>query len=305
MENIKCIYVDWSAPRISRGLPVKPKKEWEIAILIRSVYYSREINGFSPVLYCDSLTEEYYQKLKILDIFDEIFPIFPVEEKEYDPGIFWAAGKFEAIKHCDSPFILMDLDLELRGKIDLSDCEVFCSHIELIDENCCLFYPDPRLLDKRNYFKSLGIEFKNKAINTALLYFKDISLAKEYADLAIEYMKGVKTIEKNLESNSYILLAEQRLLSEFCDVKGITPKTLITGYYLPSRAVIGQKEPPFEESNLSEVAEYFLHIWGYKINLELDPFLEMDLYRRLLISSPKEIEEKIENSVENSYSLVQ
>ncbi len=213
MENIKCIYVDWSAPRILKGLSVKPKKEWEIAILIRSVYYSKNINGFSPVLYCDKITEKYYQCLGIIDIFDEVFPILPIEEKEYNTSIFWAAGKFEAIKHCDSPFILMDLDLEIRKKIDLSDCEVFCSHAERIDENCCLFYPDPNLIDKRNYFRNIGVEFENRAINTSLLYFKDIELAKEYANISIDYMKTVKTPDENLEINSYILLAEQRFLS--------------------------------------------------------------------------------------------
>jgi hypothetical protein len=305
MENIKCIYVDWSAPRILKGLSVKPKKEWEIAILIRSVYYSKNINGFSPVLYCDKITEKYYQCLGIIDIFDEVFPILPIEEKEYNTSIFWAAGKFEAIKHCDSPFILMDLDLEIRKKIDLSDCEVFCSHEERIDENCCLFYPDPNLIDKRNYFRNIGVEFENRAINTSLLYFKDIELAKEYANISIDYMKTVKTPDENLEINSYILLAEQRFLSEFCRIKGISPKKLISGYYVPSKSVIGQMEPPFEESNVSEVSKYFLHIWGYKILLDSDPFLEMDLYRRLIIDSPDEIKDLIENSVELNYSLVQ
>ena len=85
MKNIKAVYVDWCAPRISRGLPIKIKKEWEIAILVRSTYYSRKINGFSPVLYCDPLTESYYRELGILDCFDEVFPILSVEEKEYNP----------------------------------------------------------------------------------------------------------------------------------------------------------------------------------------------------------------------------
>jgi hypothetical protein len=305
VKNIKAVYVDWCAPRISRGLPIKIKKEWEIAILVRSTYYSRKINGFSPVLYCDPLTESYYRELGILDCFDEVFPILSVEEKEYNPGIFWAAGKFEAIKHCDSPFILTDLDLELRGKIDLSDCEIFCSHLEVIDRNCCLFYPDPEILDRNNYFKNIGIEFGNEAINTALLYFKDIDLAKEYANLAIDYMKSVKTTNETVESNSYILIAEQRLLSEFCRIKGIVPKKLISGYYLPSKAVIGEKDPPFKESNVFEVAKYFLHIWGYKVSLDADPFLEMDLYKMLLLSSPEPIKEIVENAVEYNYSLVQ
>ena len=106
-------------------------------------------------------------------------------------------------------------------------------------------------------------------------------------------------------SNSYILIAEQRLLSEFCRIKGIVPKKLISGYYLPSKAVIGEKDPPFKESNVFEVAKYFLHIWGYKVSLDADPFLEMDLYKMLLLSSPEPIKEIVENAVEYNYSLVQ
>ncbi len=305
MKNIKAIYVDCCAPSLSRNLPFRIKSDWEISLIIRSTYFSKEINGFSPTLYCDPLTESYYRELGILDCFDEVFPILSEHPEEYNPSIFWAGGKFEAILHCDSPFIVMDLDLELRNKIDLSDCEVFCSHVELIDSNACLFYPDPKDLDKSGYFKNLGIEFGNKALNTSLLYFKDINLSKEYAKIAMGYMKSIKQINPLLENNCYILLAEQRLLSDFCESKGIIPNTLISGNYIPSRAVIGDKEPPFENSNVSEVAKYFLHIWGHKIYLDSDPLLGKDLYERLLFSSPGYIRDKIEKAVENNYSFVQ
>ena len=305
MKNIKAIYVDWAAPNIFRNLGFKIKKDWEIALMVRSTYYSREINGFSPILYCDPITEIYYKELGIIDCFDEVFPILSESPEEYDPSIFWAGGKFEAILHCGSPFIMMDLDLELRKKIDLSEYEVFCSHVELIDENSCLFYPDPKELDKNGYFFENGIEFENKALNTSLLYFKDIKLAKEYATLAMGYMKSIKTVNPLFENNSYILLAEQRLLSDFCRKKQITPKTLISGNYIPSRAVIGDKNPPFENSNVSEVSKYFLHVWGHKTNLDRDPSLSIDLYNLLFLSSSEKIKDKIEKAIEYNYSLVQ
>jgi hypothetical protein len=305
MKNIKSIYVDWSAPKLSRGLSFGFKSDWEIALIARSTYYSKEVNGFSPVLYCDPLTESYYYELGILDCFDEVFPILPESPEGYDPGVFWAAGKFEAILHCDSPFILMDLDLEIREKIDLSDCELFCSHVELIDRNSCLFYPEPRELDREGFFEKRGIGFGDKALNTSLLYFKDLNLAKEYSNLAMEYMKSISYVDPNMANNCYILLAEQRLLSEFSRIKGITPKTLISGHYLPSKAVIGEKDPPFIDSNMSEVAKYFLHIWGHKIHLDSDPSIANDLYMRLLYSSPTEIQSVIENAVEYNHSLLQ
>jgi hypothetical protein len=303
MKKIKSVYVDWFAPRSSRGESFKPKKDWEIALIVRSTYFSREINDFSPVLYCDPTTEKYYRDLGIDECFDEIFSILPESVSDYNPGIFWAAGKFIAIDHCDSPFILMDLDLELRCEIDLSECELFCSHIESIDDNCHLFYPDPYILDENGYFKEKEIEFRNEALNTALLYFKDLDFAKEYSSLAFNYMKSIKETNPNLENNSYILLAEQRLLSELCRIKGISPQTLISGYYLPSKSVVGEKDPPFVDSNINEISKYFLHIWGYKSELNKNHFLEMDLYKKLLVSSPPDLQEIIENSTELNYNF--
>jgi len=305
MKKIKSVYVDWFAPRSSRGESFKPKKDWEIALIIRSAYFSKEINGFSPVLYCDPVTEKYYKDLGIYSCFDEVFSILPESVSEYNPSVFWAAGKFIAIDHCDSPFILMDLDLELRCKIDLSECELFCSHIESIDNNCYLFYPDPYILDKDGYFEENQIKFGNEALNTALLYFKDLNFAKEYSSLAFNYMKSIKETDSRLENNSYILLAEQRLLSEMCKIKGISPKTLISGHYLPSKSVTGEKNPPFVNSNINEISKYFLHIWGYKSELNDNHFLEIDLYRKLLTSSPLEIQEIIEKSIDSNYNFVQ
>ena len=54
---------------------------------------------------------------------------------------------------------------------------------------------------------------------------------------------------------------------------------------------------------MSEVAKYFLHIWGHKIHLDSDPDMSSDLYMRLLYSSPDEIQSAIENAVEYNHSF--
>jgi hypothetical protein len=286
MEKIKSIYVDWSSPSLSRGRLNLSKEDWEISLIHRSSFFSREINGFSPVLYCDPITREYYEFTGISKCFDEVIDILPVG-KEYNPGVFWAAGKFIAIKHCNSPFILMDLDLEIRKKIDLSTSEVFCSHLELIKDGNHEFYPDPLLLDKKGYFKNNGISFTDKALNTSLLYFKDIGIAKEYADLALGYINSSPEINPLFYNSSYILLAEQRLLYEFCSKEGIPVETLISGHFLSEGSSSTINPHSFVNSNISEVSEYFLHIWGYKKDLKDDPKLSKDLYERLTFSCPE------------------
>ena len=293
MEKIKSIYVDWSAPSLSRGNVDISKTSWEIALIFRSTYFSRTLNDFSPVLYCDPITREYYEQTGMDKCFDEIVDILPIDSEEYDPRVFWAAGKFMAINHCDSPFLIMDLDLEIREKIDLSGFDVFCSHLELIDSRSKKFYPDPILLDKSGYFSERGIEFGDKALNTSLFYFKDIGLAKEYSNLALGYMKSVGEIEEKFSGNCYILLAEQRLLYEFCLSKGISPKTLISGHFISGKKLKDPKSHSFVNSNISEVSKYFLHVWGYKYDLSKDPKESSDFYERLMISSPLEIRDSI------------
>lgn len=298
MERIKSIYVDWSAPSLSRGNLDISKKSWEIALIFRSTYFSKEINGFSPVLYCDPITKEYYEQIGMDKCFDEIVDILPIESEEYNPRVFWAAGKFIAIDHCKSPFIIMDLDLEIRKKIDLSQFDVFCSHVEIIDSRCEKFYPDPSLLDTKGYFGDKGIKFGNKALNTSLFYFKDIGLAKEYSNLAMGYMKSLEEVDSEFEGNCYMLLVEQRLLWEFCESKGISPSTLISGHFASGEKLKDPGSHSFVNSNISEVSKYFLHVWGHKCSLSKDPKESSDFYERLMISSPAEIRDHI---IESSF----
>jgi len=296
MEKIKSIYVDWSSPSLSRGRTNLSKEDWEIPLIYRSTYFAREINGFSPVLYCDPIIKEYYEFTGISKCFDEIIGILPIEG-EYNPGVFWAAGKFIAIEHCDSPFIMMDLDLEIRKKIDLSNFEVFCSHVELIGDENNEFYPDPSILDSKGYFEKNGISFTDSALNTSILYFKDLNAAKEYAKIALGYIRSFPEINPLYWDSSYILLAEQRLLYDFCRTREIKTDTLISGHFLSGDTSFSS----FVDSNITEVSKYFLHIWGHKYELRKDPVLSRNLFERLTHSSPEEIKNSIiESSALNS-----
>lgn len=263
MRPTKALYVDWYMPKKKRGVLSRFKKPWEIAMIIRSTYFSKEVNGLSPVLYCDPEIYEYYLNTGLDKCFDEIHPVLPTEV-DFNPAIFWSAGKFLAINAMEENFFMIDLDAEIRFELDFSECDVFCSHIEDVNDNDLVYYPNPEYLDHNGYFsKRYGMVWENKAYNTSLLYFKDLKLAKEYANEALNFIYSIDKINPAFE-RGYILLAEQRYLYEFCKDHKLNVETLISGLYKPEDS-LRKTKCYFEDSNVEEISEKgFLHIWGFK-----------------------------------------
>jgi hypothetical protein len=263
MRPDKALYVDWYMPRKRRGVLSRFKKPWEIAMIIRSAYFSKEINGLSPVLYCDPEIYEYYKETGLDKCFDEVRPVLPTEV-DFDPSIFWSAGKFLAIRDIEESFFMVDLDAEVRFEIDFSGCDVFCSHIEGINDSDLIYYPNPEYLDPNRYFsRTYGITWDNKAYNTSLLYFKDLNKAKEYANEALNFIASIDKIDPAFE-RGYTLLAEQRYLYEFCKDQKMEVRTLISGLY-KTEDKIRKTGCYFEDSNVDEIGQKgFLHIWGFK-----------------------------------------
>ena len=283
MRPTKAIYVDWFMPRKKRGEISKFKKPWEIAMIVSSTYFSRECNNLSPILYCDPEIHEYYKEVGLDKCFDEIRPILPTNP-EFNPAIFWSAGKFIAINDIEENFLMIDLDAEVRFEIDFSDCDVFCAHAEAILDHDLVYYPEPEFIDTKGYFTSkYGFNWDKKAYNTSLLYFKDIQIAKEYATEALNFAHVTDSINPAFELG-YILLPEQRFLHEFCKSKELKVASLISGIYQPEDT-LRKTECYFKDSDIDEISKKgFLHIWGFKkkmLNIEDE---EQSLFDALLSS---------------------
>ncbi len=304
MKPVKALYVDWHMPRKRRGQINICKKPWEIAMIIRTSYFAKLYNGLTPVLYCDPETLLYYQKIGLDKCFKEIYPILPVNP-DFDPSIFWAAGKFMAIDHVQENFVMMDLDAELRYKIKLPDADVFCSHVEGISPDDPIYYPDPAYLDPSDHLGSkYGFKWGNKAYNTSVLWFKDLSLAKEYSSAAMGFIRSISNPAPGFDV-AYILLAEQRFLYEFCLYNAVKVETLITGVYW-TKDTKRKIDPYFEDSNVEEIGKKgFLHVWGFKNEMNIED-KESKLYQSLLLSRPnltKQIEESVSINSEIYESL--
>jgi hypothetical protein len=283
MKPTKALYVDWFMPRKYRGSNSLYKKPWEIAMIIRSTHFSKDVNKLSPVLYCDPEVYEYYKNTGLDSCFDEIYPTLPLEPK-FNPAIFWAAGKFYAIRDMKENFLMMDLDAEIRFELDLSGMDLFCSHVEDIYSEDLNYYPRPEYLDTDNFLgREYHIEWGNKAYNTSVLYFKDLEIAKEYSNKALEFIESISNINPAFE-RGYILLAEQRFLYEFAKVKNLNVETLISGLYKPGDS--DKKLPAvFENSNVDEIGKKgFLHVWGFKNQIHGAEEAEQTLFGQLIAS---------------------
>ncbi len=303
--TMKAVYVDWHLPRKIKGVEKPVKKHWEVALIVRTTFFSRESNGFSPVLYCDQITYDYYESIDLLKHFDEIYPVLPNDpsEVDFDPSIFWAGGKFLAIQKCDAPFVMIDLDAEIRFKIDHEEYDAFFTHYELSLEYDDQFYPSPEYLDKNNLLKEkYGIEWTDLAMNTAIMYFKDLDLAKEFAEAALDFMRNIESIELKFSPVAYILFAEQRLVYEFCRSKNLNIGTLISGVYIPRETREGYLAE-FIDSDIEVVAQRgFLHIWGYKNSLNDSIELEQQLLGDLISSRPS-LKDDIVGSISKNFEI--
>lgn len=302
---MRAVYVDWHLPRKMKGIEVPVKKHWEVVMIIRTTFFSREVNGFSPVLYCDQNTYDYYESLDLLKHFDKVYPVLPNEPEEinFDPTVFWAAAKFLAMRECEDPFIMIDLDAEIRFKIDPERYDVFFAHYELVLDEDINFYPPPNYLDESRILENThGIEWSDLAMNTSIMYFKDIQFAKEFAKSALDFMESIGEINLNFDPVCYILLVEQRLAYELCKIKNLEIGTLISGVYIPREARDGV-EPEFVDSNVDEISEKgFLHIWGYKKALNASQELEQQLLGNL-ISSRLNLKDDIIESISRNFNL--
>lgn len=304
MKPVKALYVDWHLPRKFQGRNKPSKRPWEIAMVIRTTFFAREMNDLSPVLYCDQDTYDFYDSLDLLKHFDEVHAILPndITFNEFNPAIFWAAGKFLAMEHCQENFLMIDLDAEVRFRLDLKEYDVFCAHKEEVSKGDLWFYPNPEYLDTKNYLaEKHNINWSDMAYNTSLLYFKDLEKAKEYANSALEFIRGIDSINPAFEKVAYILLAEQRFLYEYCRSEDLEVGCLINGRYVPTGAKNGGS--PFLESNLEEVAERgFLHVWGFKNEMAKNKDAE-DSFFGSLMASRLSLRDDIINSVSKNYEL--
>lgn len=187
----------------------------------------------------DKIGAEFYRKIGIDRVWNEICTVIPADMEGIDPTMFWAAGKLLALREMRGKYALVDEDFVVWKRLVLSERAVTAAHREDISPD---IYPEP---------SEFGVDFPlleklDREIlpcNTAFLYIPDESFRDFYANQSIAFMKSAERCGDYL---CRMVFAEQRLLAMLCGYCGVEVETLL------------------DKDRLFVAQEDFTHLWGAK-----------------------------------------
>jgi len=226
--------VIWVAEDIRKDGSFTQTKAELICTISCVLFIKQYYPNFKRVFFVDNFTKEYYNRLGVLDLFDEVNDTLLNESINIDKDIFWAASKILAQRITSGPTITFDLDFRIYddiSKFGAFDGDVGCLWLEETNNE---FYGSPENLLKYprlNWDFNWGIN----ALNVSFLYLKNEEFKNLYCDYALEFMKSsYNRIPKNLDrvqNNKFILFIEQYMLYQLSLEHNQTVKLLIDDFY--------------------------------------------------------------------------
>jgi len=198
---MKVIFVNWTKPFFERKNFVGYKKlstfdcngddyllsDYEILMQIASITSAKVRTGFPIKLITDKIGKQYYEKIGLLDLFDEVdVDTLETLNEEYDinPAQFWTSGKIISICKENPPFLFMDLDLIIEEDLPnwIFNYDVVHTHWEL---SRSFLYIEKYMID------NLGLNiptFDDRMLipNTSFLFINNKSVLDDYLKLHLE-----------------------------------------------------------------------------------------------------------------------
>lgn len=198
---MKVIFVNWTKPFFERKNFVGYKKhstfeysgddytlpEYEILMQTASITSAKVKTGFPIKLITDKIGKQYYEKIGLLDLFDEVdVDTLETLNEEYDinPAQFWTSGKIISICKETPPFLFMDLDLIIEEDLPnwIFNYDVVHTHWEL---SRSFLYIEKYMID------NLGLNiptFDDRMLipNTSFLFINNKSVLDDYLKLHLE-----------------------------------------------------------------------------------------------------------------------
>jgi hypothetical protein len=160
-------------------------------------------------LYTDSIGYNFYEKMGMLNLWDEIdietLNTFNNENKEISAGRFWTTGKSIVIGKQTEPFIFLDNDFIIRDELPnwVFDYDLVHTHWEI--QRGEFFVSSQQI----NEIGGIDDFVQNMLMpNTSFLYINNTELSKDYLD---KHLSIIKREYKNIPEWLW-LLADQGIM---------------------------------------------------------------------------------------------
>lgn len=241
------------APALAKGKKQLSVEGFDLYCTVLSALMWRKLNG-RITLCCDNWFAEYYTRLGICDIWDDVKVCVADDLEGINPKMFWAGAKLLALREMSAPCVMIDTDFIVWKKMDFSgemaDC-VIAAHRENISDD---IYPP------LSFFRTSGHilpDFSEDVLplNTAFLYVPDNDFKEFYTSQAISFMKSAVDCDDYLK---YMVFAEQRIVAMCAEYTNTPVKTLL------------------DKDRLFYPQENFTHLWGAKQQMRDHPELRED-----------------------------
>ena len=241
---INAFHINWTAPfkAINSNLEYFID-EFEIITSIFSALEWRRHNG-TIKLYTDDLGAAYYDKLDLVEIWDEVnVDVLSTQNYNINSDIFWAAGKLICLKEEKLSSVMLDTDLIVFGNIQkyIRGKQLVVYHREPISMKC--YYSKDKLSIPPGYEFNPDWNWNVNACNTAMLYINSQKLKDQYIDESLRFMENN---HHKLDNRSIqMVFAEQRILAMLADEINIPIYTFLIHPY-------------------SKIDNIFFHTWDKK-----------------------------------------
>lgn len=218
-------------------------------------------------LLTDGPGEAYFHRIGLSRIYDGMYASLDCHHYGIDLCKYWAAGKIQALLQVRAPCVILDLDMLVWRRPELSGCRLAAAHSEpLLDE---LYPPFSFFLMSPRYTFPADWSQTALPLNTSFVYFADDAFKDDYARQAIRFMQYERDTPDN--GATCMIFAEQRILGMCAAAAGIQPKTFL------------------EYGNPLARQDLMTHLWSAKTLLHQDSAFE-EAYCTLCREKLQEIE---------------
>ena len=221
---MKAIHVNWTKPYFEKdrlrghGFKIfqnqKNKSyyqpDYQILVTLLSILWWKKLNG--PIkLYTDKIGLEYYKKLGIDKLYNEIDTEVLDNYKNVDPAYFWTSGKIYCLTQEKNPFVFLDQDFIVKSQINLQEFNKYDLTIPHWEIPRGYYY-----FTKHQFQKEIthipwieNYNYNSLVPNTSFLHVNNISLIKKY----YEFHKHLVTTESHHPIPEWFwLLTDQGIL---------------------------------------------------------------------------------------------